>query len=43
MKVLVFVGLLTFALATAVKAEPGTTDKFPNYPEWAAKAFASRR
>ena len=43
MRALVFVSLLTFALATAVKADPGTSHKFPHYPEWAAKAFETRR
>jgi hypothetical protein len=42
-KVLMFVSLLTFGLATAAMADPGTNMKFPGYPEWAAKAFASRR
>jgi len=39
MKALLFVSLLTFAMATAAKAEPSAAYQYSHYPKWAAKAF----
>jgi hypothetical protein len=43
MKALLFVSLLTFAMATAAKAEPLSSYQYPHYPKWAEKAFEPRR
>jgi Skp family chaperone for outer membrane proteins len=45
MKALLFVSLLTFAIATAASAQPAATAQprssyqYPHYPKWAAQAF----
>jgi hypothetical protein len=44
MKALMFVCLLTVALATAAQAAPTTSSyQYPHYPQWASNAFETQR